>query len=623
LDSFSPFLWHWHALRITIILIVITVVRRPHRVPETPGVMAHTSRRHRRRRRLTEVKNKARIACLILFNLVGKKRLKKIVFVLLLAVCFFPSCEKVRKRPAADPWAAYRKAYTLLGINRDSAFLYFNRLAENSKDRQQVALSYYNMALLQSNAGDHYGAQESLALSLKSLDENRPEDRNYLASDYNELSMACFNLQDFPASLAYSEQALKYAVDPNFRHYILNNKGNALQKLKRYDEAVDAYSQVMLLTAHDSTENAKALTNVATTKWLKDPAYNAAPDLHAALAIRLKTQDTWGQNSSYAHLSDFFRKKKPDSALVYAQKMLRVAEQLESPDDKLEAIQKLILLSPPAKIKTYYLQYQALNDSIATVRRAAKNQFALIRYGVEKNKAENLTLQKANTERTYQLGLVLLLMVFGATFLYFWYRKRKRQQELDKQNAVDETRKKASKQVHDTLANDIYQIMKKVQHARELDRELLVDDIDEVYQRARDISYEITQRPDENFHETISGLLRSFATDDIKVILVGNSKELWQKTNDLQKLELKYVLQELMVNMRKHSGATDVIIKFQDLADYCMISYFDNGCGIPEGTLQKNGLKNTGNRIKGIGGEITFDPDTGKGLQIQITFPIA
>lgn len=548
--------------------------------------------------------------------------MRKPVLLLLLAVWLFPSCQKTGKRADIDPWAAYRKAYALLSTNKDSAFLYFNLLAENSKDKGQVALAYYNMALLQSNAGDHYGAQESLTLSLKSLDERRPEDRNYLALTYNELTIACFNLQDFPASLSYSEHALKFAADSNLRHYILNNKGNALQKLKRYDEAIAVFSRVMQLTANDTTEHAKALTNVAATRWLKDRAYNAAPDFLKALAIRLERQDTWGQNSSYAHLSDFYSAEKPDSAFIYAQKMLGVADRLQSPDDKLEAVRKLILLSPPEKIKTYYLKYQALSDSIASVRRAAKNQFALIRYGVEKNKAENLVLQKANTEKKYQLGFVLILMICGATFLIFWYRKRKQQQELDKRNAVEETRQKDSKKVHDTLANDIYRIMKKVQHDPLVDRSWLEDNIDEVYQRARDLSYEINTDPDEYFTEKMDDLLTGFANEGTAVVLVGNEKEFWQKLPAASKPELKYVLQELMVNMQKHSRARNVLVRFTQQEGSCLVTYVDDGIGFKDGHVPKNGLKNTGNRINAIGGEIKFVSSAGKGLEIQIAITV-
>lgn len=539
------------------------------------------------------------------------------------AFSLLASCQQKEKKATADPWAAYRKAYALLEVNRDSAFLHFNKLAENSKDRQQMALAYYNMGLIQSYAGDHYGAQESLTLSLNALDESRPEDRNYLATDFNELAMTTFNLQEYTASLAYCEKARALTTDPALLQFIYTNQGNAYQKLQQYEQALTSYRQVIKLSGLKGSVYARGLTSLATTKWLKDKAYNAAPELHTALAIRLKENDTWGLNSSYAHLADFYGGTNQDSALFYASKMLSVATSLQSPDDRLEAFQKLILFSRPEVIKPLYLRYQTLNDSVVGVRRAAKNQFALIRYGVEKNKAENLSLQKDNTEKKYQLVFVLVLAACALAFGFFWYRRRQWLQEMDKQQAVLETRQKASKKVHDALANHIYLIMKKVQFETDLDKEMLVGDIDEVYQRARDLSYEIVQQPDEHFQQTISAMLRSFAGEDLKVVLVGNSGEFWSRVKDTHQVELKYVLQELMVNMKKHSRADNVILKFGEAGQRGWITYLDNGVGIPPDTPPGNGLKNTENRIKEIGGAITFDAQTVGGLEIRITFPLS
>jgi signal transduction histidine kinase len=77
-----------------------------------------------------------------------------------------------------------------------------------------------------------------------------------------------------------------------------------------------------------------------------------------------------------------------------------------------------------------------------------------------------------------------------------------------------------------------------------------------------------------------------------------------------------------MVNMKKHSGADNVVIKFGSAGNEAWINYFDNGVGLPQNHILKNGLKNTGNRIKEISGAITFDSHPGKGLDIYITFPV-
>lgn len=533
------------------------------------------------------------------------------------------ACKHGEKAVREDPWADYRKGYALLNAHKDSAYFYFNQAASRSPDKQVVALAYYNMAMIQTDGGDYYGAQESLTLSLRSLDEHQDKDRNYLATDYNELGMTSTRLNNYEQALHFYDLALRYARDSTFKPYIFNNRGNAYRKLQDYANAIASYKEVIRLSRNQNITYARALTNLATAQWLRDPHYDPIPQFMKGLAIRKSQHDTWGENSSYAQLSDYYMKSRPDSARWYAEQMLAVARRLQSPDDEMEALQKLIVLSPAREIKTYFARYRYLTDSLVTKRNAAKNQFALIRYNVEKSKADNLRLQKENTERNYQLGGLLLVIIAGSISGLLWYRKRKQRQELETQNAVRENQRKTSKKVHDTLANDIYRIMKKIQHDRTLDREWLLYNIDDVYQRSRDISYEITTDADEQFQEKISELLTSFATETTKVVLVGNSEELWKKVDASYKFEIKYILQELMVNMKKHSQATNVVIKFEEKADHCLITYFDDGIGIPEGTPPKNGLTNTGNRIKAIHGEITFDAGTGKGLQIQISFPTA
>jgi signal transduction histidine kinase len=310
--------------------------------------------------------------------------------------------------------------------------------------------------------------------------------------------------------------------------------------------------------------------------------------------------------------------------------MLAIASRLQSPEDQLEALQKLIALSPAIKTKAYFTRYQKLNDSLQTARNAAKNQFALIRYDAEKSKADNLRLQKDNSEKKYQLirqsirfytMLAAFLALTGIALLR--YRKWRQRKEQEKQEAIRETQRKASKKVHDTLANDVYRIMKEVQHSPAPDKDKLVYEINDVYLRARDISYEIAADKEEPFHERLSALLTAFGTETIRVSLVGNRPELWGKIDTARQFEHRYILQELMVNMQKHSGAANVVIKFEEQDGRCRISYADDGIGLPANTPHKNGLTNTGNRIKAMQGDLIFDSNPGKGLHIQLSFPIA
>jgi signal transduction histidine kinase len=367
---------------------------------------------------------------------------------------------------------------------------------------------------------------------------------------------------------------------------------------------------------------------MARTKWLADPGYHAAPELYRALRIRQTEKDSWGENASYAHLADYYTHSRPDSALHYALAMYAVARRLESPDDQLEALQKLIRLAPPRDTKPYFARYQQLSDSLQTARNAAKNQFALIRYDAEKNKAENLRLQKDNAESKLQLlkqhiflAITLAVLIGGSVTAVFWYRKRKQRMELEAQNAVQESQLKLSKKVHDVVANGLYRMMSEVENQEQVDRDLLLDRMEVLYERSRDISYEAPQLEHPTFHKKIAELLLSFATAHTKVVLVGNEELFWIRTGTQVQGEIETILQELMVNMKKHSAARNVVLKFEAREGTRYIDYTDDGVGMTADVRYKNGLTNTGNRIKAIHGQLIFDSQTGKGLHIELSFP--
>ncbi|MDB5088639.1 MAG: histidine kinase [Mucilaginibacter sp.] len=547
-----------------------------------------------------------------------------------LIICLF-ACEKPHRVSTSGQTADFKKAEAFFSQQKnDSAFYYFDKAAISSKDSLEIAMSYNYMASIQTDAGDHFGAQESLTTSLAYLNDREIKNRYCLASDYNELGMTSSRLENYDNAVSYLDSALKFCDDKDYSLTVINNKANVYRRKGAYAEALHLYGQILPTTSKSKKEFPRILSNTAYTKWLANRTYNAAPELRKALNLRLALKDDWGSNASYGHLADYYETARPDSSLFFATAMYRTALKLNSPDDQASALRRLILLNPGENAKKYFERYYKLNDSLQTARNAAKNQFALIRYNVDKAKVENLRLQKDNAEKKYQLirqsilfyGSVLAFIIISA-FALFWYRKRRKQQEVDKQNAIAETNQKASKKVHDTLANDIYRIMKRVQQEPVLDRSWLEDNIDEVYQRARDLSYEILTDPDEFYAEKIDDLIMGFETDDVKIILIGNEKEFWQKLPVTFKSELKYVLQELMVNMQKHSKALNVVVKFKVTPEHHLINYIDDGVGFPPDHSPNNGLQNTGNRIKTINSEITFASTPGSGLEIQIEIPVA
>jgi len=540
------------------------------------------------------------------------------------------SCTKHKpESPTNSNNQYYDKAWYFSDHNiPDSSFIYFNKAKEdylNHNDSVGVAKSLINMAIISGDQNDYFGSQEISLSAIKYLNVNHENQKEILSSNYNNLGKVAHHLKRYEEADQFYIQSIKLANKEKSRVIYISNLAINLSDQKRYGEALSYFEKIIWNKSlvNDSTLFPRVLTNMSLTKWRRDSNYNPLPNFLKALYIREEINDQWGQNSSYAHLADYYEKKKPDSAFTYAQKMYTIATELNSPDDRLEALEKLIKLSPAAATKQYFQKYRNIDDSLQTVRSAAKNQFALIRYDTEKSKADNLVLQKDNEGKRYQiiiLAIGILLIVIAGTL---WYKKRKQRLELEAQNSIRENKLKTSQKVHDVVANGLYRIMSKLDNQVTLKDNPIVNEIEELYEQSRDISYERPKLKNQSFNEKISEILKSFASENTRVILVGNSAALWEKASEQAKDEIEHILQELMVNMGKHSQASDVVIKFEQMQQTINIYYTDNGIGITGKPQPKNGLTNTGSRIDAIGGTITFDTKVEKGLKIQISFPVS
>lgn len=551
--------------------------------------------------------------------------MKRISIYFLIPIIFVITCKNAPKVPFKSNNVFYDKAIDYRDAKIiDSSFAYFNKAKDlflNQKDSLGVGKCLVNMAIISTDKSDYNSGQEISLEATTFLKQNDKNHHVYLSSNYNNLGIASYNIGDYKDALKFYKLAIRYSVKAIDTRMYLNNMAKVYADRMEYQEALKIYEQAMLVPAETNIDEAKILTNYNFTKWLNNPQFNAAPKLLSALNMRLQANDLEGLNSSYGNLSDFYANSKPDSAFTYAQLMLDVAKKLQSPDDELRAARKLVNLSKPKATKSYFDNYQHLIDSVYLLRNASANKFAVIRYDAEKLKNDKLLLLEENNKKKYQL--ILLVVTAALIFIggIFWHRKRKQNLELQAQNTIRENQLKTSKKVHDVVANGLYRVMAEVENKENLDREYILDKIEDLYEKSRDISYDEVQFAAENFHEKIADLITSFATANTKVILVGNKPELWNNLNTTVKYEVEHVLQELLVNMKKHSQASNVAIRFEQNANLVNIYYTDNGIGMPIDTKFKNGLTNTGNRINTINGTITFDKTVDKGLKILISFP--
>lgn len=519
-------------------------------------------------------------------------------------------------------WYFYDKQIT------DSSFIYFNNAKEEflaQGDSVTAAKCLINMAIISGDKGDYFGSQEISLSAIKYLNAGSEVQREVLSSNYNNLGKIAHLLKKYNEADSFYRKSLDLSNNEDSKILYINNIAINLSADKKYNESLKYFDKLLKNKGvqQNPINYSRVLSNISKTKWLRNPKYIATNDLLKSLYIRESVNDLWGQNASYSHLTDYYTIEKPDSAFFYAQKMYGVAQKIKSPDDQHEALEKLIKLSPIQETKYYFQLYKKLDDSIITARNAAKNQFALIRYETEKNKADNLVLQKDNAVKRYQIIILISGMLLITFISIFWYKKRKLRLKLEAESSIRESQLKTSKKVHDVVANGLYRVMTEIENQEFLNKDHVLDKIEDLYEKSRDISYDKPEPVYNHFHEKISALLLAFATEQTLIAIAGNTAELWDKISPKGKYEIEHILQELMVNMKKHSGANKVAVKFEESHNQCFIHYIDNGVGMQKNQQFNNGLTNTGNRINSIDGAITFDTKIEKGLKIQISFPIS
>ncbi|WP_312389823.1 ATP-binding protein [Chryseobacterium sp.] len=542
------------------------------------------------------------------------------IFFLLLFSC---TQNKKQKDNQSNTNIYYDKAWDFKDKKvTDSAVINFYKAKDlflKKNDSVGAGKCLINIGIILTEKGDYFGAQETSLDATKYFNNKNPENYDNIRSNYNNLGIASYNLKDYENAIKFYDFAINYSGSDVDIQICLNNKAKALQDNKKYNEALIIYNDILNKRSKNNIEYARAITNLSKAKWLQNPSYNPIPEFRKALNLRLKEEDIWGQNSSYAHLSDYYIKNnKLDSALLYANKMYRVAKELKSPDDQIEALQKLIVSENSDQSKKYFQIYQKLYDSISISRSKAKNQFAIIRYDVEKIKAKNAENEFDILLRNIILTALSLSLIGGI----FWYRKRKKRLQQEKELEVKNTQLKMSKKVHDVVANGIYQVMTKIENQEHFDKDEALDELEYVYEKSRDISYEKNEIKDiQPFDEKISALIASFKNDTVNTYIAGNGKSIWENLPASSKDEVYQIIRELLVNMKKHSQASTVAFKFEKLDNIINIQYTDNGIGISGDLIRKNGLTNTGTRIEAIQGKIIFETNIEKGLKIYISFP--
>ena len=512
---------------------------------------------------------------------------------------------------------------------------------EEMGDSLEIAKRLLNMAFVQINIGDYLGAEETAIDGLKFLGKSEDKTKYKLQ---DALATAKLNQGDLKSAMDYRNKAIKSFTNGRKLSRrdslsLLRYKNNKALIYIEEEKFVQGYNLLNNIInwgiLRDSTylnERARVIGNLGKLKMRSgdDEAWSL---LKKSYQLRDSIGDNLGLSASLKSITEYYsRKKMYDSALFWGNLAFKNAREIKSLIGEKEALEDIFSINEEQNIsgksfgeKIKFQRLLSITDSLKILGSEVRNMYGEQKYRAEQHKIEALE-NKSDADRHKFLAIlasILGIALVSLIMVYYYYANKAKKERFKKDTAreVYNTEIRLSKKVHDELANDMYAVMTQLQHqTNEVELEALLDKLEVIYERSRDISRATGDIDTENFNAVLRQMLDGYTNDHVNVIMNGLVQGFWNDIAPYKKVEIFRVLRELMTNMKKHSKATLVVVRFKKEGKTLVVSYVDNGEGVDFNQINySNGLQNVENRIAGINGGIIFDSKPGKGFKAKIT----
>jgi signal transduction histidine kinase len=570
------------------------------------------------------------------------QNLQYLIFILLVPFLTLQSCER---KPKNKP----EKKSDLLEINRlielgekhfknlkyDSSYIYFNKaksLCDVKKDTANIIYTILHLATIEQNQGDYSGSESTMLEALAFL-KNNPKPNHHWGV-FTIVGTNYMFLCDYEKALYFQNKALNLRTNELRKIRTKNNIALTYMEMLDYPKAIQML--LPLLAQNDVVNDTEIFSIILDNlgySYYKVGNPKGIGYMNQSLRIRKLKNNEWGLITSYGRLSEYYKKTNPEKAYNYALLGYEKSTKIHDINDRLISLALLIQNSSGNQLKKFSLDYIRINDSITKARQIAKNQFAKIKYDSKKEKEENLSLktQKATTyleleqqkNKNLILSFLIIIGILSTIFLYCFLKAINKKEKI--QTSYD-TETRIAKRLHDELANDVYHTMSFAETqdlSSSQNKEILLTSLDTIYSRTRNISKENSSIDTGlQFLDGLKEMISGFNTDAVNVLIYHMDSVNWDALAANKKIIVYRVLQELLVNMKKHSKCSLVVIIFKKNENKLQIDYSDNGLGASlDKKKSRNGLLNVENRILSIKGNITFDTNSGKGFKTSISIP--
>ena len=498
-------------------------------------------------------------------------------------------------------------------------YAYFDRraqvvAAENNYDEEVRALTYQSIG--QKKLTLYNEAEATATKALEILDREQLNERRanlFRVSIYNTMGQIYATKNNFTVARDFYEKALALETKPEYIGILQNNIAYSFLREQQFERARTKFTYALkIMDSLDiPDEKARAIHNLGIC-MIKLNIPGGIGQIKEALERFERINNRVGMWMCFLELSEALTEEDPALAQFYANEAYAIA------DASLSANEIIATIEQQMAFKDYqnYPQYRSLSDSLEKQQQESINAYMAYKYNYYSEREAKEEFRLAKVREQYLKSVFMLfsaLLICGIVGLFFFLRSRSRRATLQE---VLHTESRISQQIHDEVANEVFQVMMRVEE-EQLDDPALVDDIEKLYIKTRDISKQHSLNAAKgDFSKTLQDLARNFSNGQTRVILNGLSDISWSKMAPVKRRVVFKVLQELLINMKKHSQASLVALRFEQQDKKTVIYYSDNGRG---GHLAKgSGLENAENRTRAVGGLFTFDTAPQRGFKAQL-----
>lgn len=520
------------------------------------------------------------------------------------------------------------KAYMNMGTSYhyqttlDSALHYYEKAVLDfmTSDSELLAKVINNMGIISTTLGDYNKAQELFNQTVEIYKKLGLD--NKISSIYNSIGNLYNKRNEQDSALVYYYKAQQIAVknqDSVAQTRALVNIANAYYYKEDYSNALLFGEQALQWTfaIKDSIEITRSLNNNAYSLMKLGRFDEAKKNIDQSIEISKRIKDLELQHLALVALADYHLEQKDFEKALYAY--------VEATDIKSKYINE--------KRVAQYTEMQ-------TKYKTAEKELLIKEKDLDiaNERAKTLSLQF----KIFTISIILLFVILLAGFLFLIQRNKNRhllQQTLIEEQeksiqaviqAQEDERQRIAKELHDGIVQELTSIkialgaLRNQVHPENQEKvEKIVSQLDKSTRETREISHQMMPLALREL-----GLIpaledvfeRSFKPLSIEYEFEFVGMEV--RLNEKQEISLFRIIQELINNCIKHSGANKVNINLQQTDKHILLIFEDNGKGFHESNANNGiGMQNLNSRVKIVNGFIRFESDVDKGLTVILKIP--